>query len=293
MQKSFIIVSIVCLLALGAGFTARAHEEDTINEVHLSELHTVLGIPVPTLLPDSPWYFMKNIGRGIRLFLTFDPAKKAELELQFTDEKLAEMGRVLVKDPDQKGLERALQNYLDSQKRLRDRLESLAGKNKNVDRLLEKLDGRVKKHQELFEGLKSRVGEQAAENAKKELMEINSKGKELMEEKTKGMSPKEDKMMRGTEPEKTMDNSMMKESPINVAIEGFSFKEKEFRIPVGTTVRWTNKDSVRHDVASDAGKFGSKLLSKDETFEYAFAEKGVFPYHCNPHPNMKGKIIVE
>jgi hypothetical protein len=38
-------------------------------------------------LPTSPFYFLKEWGRGIRMFFTFDPIKKSELEIKISDEK--------------------------------------------------------------------------------------------------------------------------------------------------------------------------------------------------------------
>jgi len=48
----------------------------------------VLGTPGegPGILPSSPFYFMKSIGRGITYAFTFDPADKAALSLGFTNE---------------------------------------------------------------------------------------------------------------------------------------------------------------------------------------------------------------
>lgn len=42
------------------------------------------------LLPDSPWYFLKNIGRGVRLFFTFDQVGKTQQLLKDGNEKTLE-----------------------------------------------------------------------------------------------------------------------------------------------------------------------------------------------------------
>lgn len=80
---------------------------------------------------------------------------------------------------------------------------------------------------------------------------------------------------------------------IVIHISDFAFQPKERRIQVGTKVIWKNDDRVGHTVTSDTGAFESKLLGKDETFEFTFHQIGVFTYHCRPHPNMKAVIIVE
>ena len=41
------------------------------------------------------------------------------------------------------------------------------------------------------------------------------------------------------------------------------------------------------------GKFASGLFGQDKTFPYVFDTKGEYPYYCNIHPFMVGKVIVE
>jgi len=77
-------------------------------------------------------------------------------------------------------------------------------------------------------------------------------------------------------------------------IENFVFEPFELKIKVGDTVIWTNRDSVAHTVTSDSGTLlDSPYLSKDGQYSHTFTEEGIFSYHCKPHPNMKGRIIVE
>ncbi len=80
----------------------------------------------------------------------------------------------------------------------------------------------------------------------------------------------------------------------NVSIEDFSFSPATITIKKGTTVTWTNKDSVGHTATPDTpvGEFGSELLAKDQTYSYTFDTAGTFAYHCRPHPNMKATVIV-
>ncbi|MDP2628271.1 MAG: cupredoxin family copper-binding protein [Nanoarchaeota archaeon] len=80
----------------------------------------------------------------------------------------------------------------------------------------------------------------------------------------------------------------------NVDVVGFSFSPSEIKIKVGETITWTNYDSAQHTITSDSGnELNSEYLSKGETYSHTFTEKGVYEYHCIPHPYMKGRIIVE
>ncbi len=90
----------------------------------------------------------------------------------------------------------------------------------------------------------------------------------------------------------TDDSASMSEG-VEVEIEDFAYLSAAITIKVGTTVTWTNKDSVRHTVSSDTGLFESGLFGKGESFSHTFTEVGTFTYHCAPHPYMKGTVIVE
>ena len=71
-------------------------------------------------------------------------------------------------------------------------------------------------------------------------------------------------------------------------------------VKVGDTVTWTNDDSQIHTVTSgtdssdpNMGKeFDSSMLSQDQTFSHKFNTAGEFPYFCQLHPTMIGKVIV-
>lgn len=75
-----------------------------------------------------------------------------------------------------------------------------------------------------------------------------------------------------------------------VAIENFSFNPATLNIDKGTTVVWTNKDQVPHNVVAD--DFASPTLNPGDTFTYTFNSDGTFSYKCTFHPQMKAFVIV-
>ncbi len=76
-------------------------------------------------------------------------------------------------------------------------------------------------------------------------------------------------------------------------IQNFAFAPASLTIAVGDTVIWTQKDSIGHTVTSDNNTWPeSPLLKQGETFKYTFTKAGTYTYHCRPHPNMTGTIIV-
>ncbi len=60
----------------------------------------------------------------------------------------------------------------------------------------------------------------------------------------------------------------------------------------GTTVTWTNDDSVVHTVTSLNGTFDSHLILPASTWKYTFYNEGKYNYFCTLHPWMKGLVIV-
>ncbi len=81
-----------------------------------------------------------------------------------------------------------------------------------------------------------------------------------------------------------------------------AYSPNPVNVKVGQKVIWTNNDSVQHTITSgapgspDSGKeFDSgltKLINKGESFEHTFTKAGTFPYYCQLHPTMLGKVIV-
>lgn len=84
-----------------------------------------------------------------------------------------------------------------------------------------------------------------------------------------------------------------------------NFEPKEIRGTLGISnkVIWTNVDTTAHTVTSDAqyndqisGPFNSiestGLILPQKTFEFTFTKDGEYPYHCEPHPWMTGKVII-
>jgi plastocyanin len=79
-----------------------------------------------------------------------------------------------------------------------------------------------------------------------------------------------------------------------VVIKDFRFQPAEVRIRPGTTVTWVNCDNIGHTSTANAGgAWNSPLLNQGEAFGRGFAQAGRFGYHCAPHPNMTGTVVVE
>lgn len=82
------------------------------------------------------------------------------------------------------------------------------------------------------------------------------------------------------------------EAVVEIEISGLSFGRDRIEIPVGSVVRWVNRDPVAHTSTSDTGDWTSAAIGPGETFTRRFTEVGEFPYHCLPHPFMTQVIVV-
>jgi plastocyanin len=79
-----------------------------------------------------------------------------------------------------------------------------------------------------------------------------------------------------------------------VIISDFAFSPKTVTVPVGTTVTWTNHDSLPHTVTSAGNQFKkSTVLKTGQHFANTFPAAGTYSYFCSIHPRMTGKIIVK
>jgi plastocyanin len=60
----------------------------------------------------------------------------------------------------------------------------------------------------------------------------------------------------------------------------------------GSTVVWTNDDSLQHEVAFDGNGIISSVLNQHDTFSHMFPTAGTYHYICSIHPFMHGTVIV-
>lgn len=84
-----------------------------------------------------------------------------------------------------------------------------------------------------------------------------------------------------------------------------NFEPKDIRGTLGidNKIIWTNVDTTAHTVTTDnqytdqiSGPFNSiesgGLILPQKTYEFTFTKDGEYPYHCEPHPWMTGKVTI-
>jgi plastocyanin len=77
-----------------------------------------------------------------------------------------------------------------------------------------------------------------------------------------------------------------------ITIGPLGFGPSSLTVTAGTTVVWTNQDTVTHSVAS--GQFPSSgTLNPGESYSYTFNSPGSFNYSCAIHPSETGTVTVQ
>ena len=85
-----------------------------------------------------------------------------------------------------------------------------------------------------------------------------------------------------------------------------AFSPNPANVKVGDNVTWTNDYTMFHTMTSgtgtsdtnkgkefDSGLSGpTTLTTTGKTFDHKFATAGEFPYFCQLHPTMVGKVVV-
>lgn len=128
-----------------------------------------LEVAEPTLLPYHPLYFLKNWGREIRAFFTFDRVKKAELRGRFANEKLMELKKVIEEKKNAKAIEKAIENYQEEVEKIKEtceRIKEKAKENPRVESFLDKFTGHQILHQRILQKLETQVPAEAFEKIK-------------------------------------------------------------------------------------------------------------------------------
>jgi plastocyanin len=105
-------------------------------------------------------------------------------------------------------------------------------------------------------------------------------------------------------------------APKAMSIKGFAFTPATIEVTKGTTVTWTNEDTVPHTVttgiapptfpplpsgasptpfpslSSGDGKVNSGRIEPAGQFSFTFNDTGTFNYFCAVHPAMKATLTV-
>ncbi len=86
---------------------------------------------------------------------------------------------------------------------------------------------------------------------------------------------------------------------VTVIRNAFKLNPQDITIKVGETIKWTNTDERKHNLASIPGSGpGDELeifsvMEPGSVYSHMFKTPGEYPYFCFIHNQMTGKITVE
>jgi plastocyanin len=77
-----------------------------------------------------------------------------------------------------------------------------------------------------------------------------------------------------------------------VGITSSAFSPATVTIATRSAVKWTNKDTVNHQVIANSGAFASPIIAAGHAWTHTFNTAGTFKYHDALHPSLTGKVVV-
>jgi len=169
MKKIILALAVLAIAVLGLAFLSASSvtaQEEQVQATEVEGLANSYETSQPTLLPNSRFYFLKDWWRGLRENLTLDPTKKAELRLQFAQERLVEIKKLVEEKKEmalqnkEKVLAKALEKYnqdIESIKGLADRIKDATSTSERVANFLDKYAHQQIVHTQILEKLKEQV----------------------------------------------------------------------------------------------------------------------------------------
>lgn len=77
-----------------------------------------------------------------------------------------------------------------------------------------------------------------------------------------------------------------------VRITRTAFSPSKVSIKSGDSVKWTNADTISHQVVANSGAFVSPVLAAGKSYTFTFKTAGTYHYHDSLHPSLTGTIVV-
>ena len=98
---------------------------------------------------------------------------------------------------------------------------------------------------------------------------------------------------------------LTKDSEVRIGVDSSGYKLANIKIKLGSTVVWTNQDTVDHTImtgsmddsqshstSDNKSELMSPVLKNGESYSYIFNEVGNYSYHCSKHPSDKANVTV-
>ena len=84
---------------------------------------------------------------------------------------------------------------------------------------------------------------------------------------------------------------------MQVNMHNSAYQPANIKVHVGTTVTWTNQDTMPHTVTfrssmNGRSMMGSSMMQRGQSFSFTFRIPGTYQYYCTVHPSMVATVTV-
>ena len=101
-------------------------------------------------------------------------------------------------------------------------------------------------------------------------------------------------MAAAADPLEVVSKDAVPAEAVKVDIAKMKYAPTALEVEAGTTVEWTNRDAVPHNVQiGTPAKIMGAMLRTGQSMAIRFNEAGDYSYICSPHPFMKGGVKVK
>jgi len=160
-------LQIICSALTDAEDSENTAEEDINLDENIEAGD--LGVKDPKILPGSRLYFLKNWGRNIHSFFTFNKVKKVELKSRYANEKLIELKKLSKLEKGPEVIKRAVESYkreMSDIESISKKIKEKASENSDVSKFLDKFTEHQILHHKILQKLEGQVPEQAFKKIK-------------------------------------------------------------------------------------------------------------------------------
>jgi len=185
------IAIFLIIFSLAFGFNALAQDDITAED---------LGIKEQKTLPNSPFYFLKEFGRQLRLTFAFSENKKADLRLQFASEMLIEAQSMAQETDNQELFQRAIDKYQRHMEKIETKIERFETRNQErINKFTDDLSKKTRLHEQLMERLRENLSDkpEAIEKIERVKERVFEQTKERIERRIESLKENEDESEEG------------------------------------------------------------------------------------------------
>ena len=80
---------------------------------------------------------------------------------------------------------------------------------------------------------------------------------------------------------------------VSIEMRQQSFIPEKAVVKPGSTVMWTNGDTIPHSVTANDGSFDSGSILPGQSFKWVANANGDVAYHCIYHPSMTATLTLQ